>query len=444
MLVMRNFGYLGLHSVVHSRSSLARDRLVDFTGELQIRRREEDEQVVKDTPMSLQKTKSSPRNVHVVPQWHDSFVAEPTVHGGRNSQGQQNGKSTEPKKSYSQLYAQELAPLPLQLTPSTRPSVSSSSGLKAQRGRPPVNGEDIEPTYHTSFCNELLCHPRLLHNCPKGNIVVKVEMREMEWKQEYNAYFAHLPESGPSVHNPRRGPFLVQGAFTSCSSRCIDPHFLDEFKVKLPLELRPGKGRESPRVLSLFFSVYRVSFSSRKKWARRLRATKRSGRKVDEIAGDMTGESNEDLDSARNCRLIQLACGFLPLVPHYSLVSDGLHDVNMMLAARNPRRELCENGQIDPSTLIVSEIAELGKDEYGFEDNESVGSGIHLADTASVTSASDSHSMSESTEDWRIKHSRQKSGQEQIALQVRLQSLVGRWNSYTDTQLWLLSCRSGW
>jgi len=41
MLVMRNFGYLGLHAVVHSRSSLARDRLVDFTGELQIRRRNE-------------------------------------------------------------------------------------------------------------------------------------------------------------------------------------------------------------------------------------------------------------------------------------------------------------------------------------------------------------------------------------------------------------------
>ena len=31
MLVMRNFGYLGLHQVVDSSSTLARDRLVDFS-----------------------------------------------------------------------------------------------------------------------------------------------------------------------------------------------------------------------------------------------------------------------------------------------------------------------------------------------------------------------------------------------------------------------------
>jgi len=42
MLVMRNFGYLGLHSAVFSKGSLARDRLVDFSGELQIRREEDD------------------------------------------------------------------------------------------------------------------------------------------------------------------------------------------------------------------------------------------------------------------------------------------------------------------------------------------------------------------------------------------------------------------
>ena len=43
MLVMRNFGYLGLHCVVDSKSSLARDRLVDFTGELQLRRQTDDD-----------------------------------------------------------------------------------------------------------------------------------------------------------------------------------------------------------------------------------------------------------------------------------------------------------------------------------------------------------------------------------------------------------------
>ena len=57
MLVMRNFGYLGLHSVVHSRSSLARDRLVDFTGEVQVRRRETEE--VKEEEEELQRSESN-------------------------------------------------------------------------------------------------------------------------------------------------------------------------------------------------------------------------------------------------------------------------------------------------------------------------------------------------------------------------------------------------
>jgi hypothetical protein len=44
MLVMRNFGYLGLQSVVNMKSSLARDRLVDFTGEFQLRRKKAQEE----------------------------------------------------------------------------------------------------------------------------------------------------------------------------------------------------------------------------------------------------------------------------------------------------------------------------------------------------------------------------------------------------------------
>jgi hypothetical protein len=434
MLVMRNFGYLGLHSVVHSKSSLARDRLVDFTGEIQIRRRHDDDSATRDTAsVSAAKQEAAVSgNVLVVPEWHSQFVAEPTAHGGRNAHADNSTSvehgASEPSRSH--LYAQELAPLPLQLTPSSRPSVPSSPGLKA-RGRVPSIGEDIEPFYHTSFCNELLCHPRLLHNCPKGNIVIKVEMREMVWKQEYNTYFAYIPGNGPSVHNPRRGPFLVQGAFTSCSSRCIDPHFLDEFKIKLPLELKSRRVAENGGVLSLFFTVYRISFSSRKKWTRRLRtgtgAAKRTGRKIDDIAGDIAGESNGELDTTKSCRLIQLACGHLPLVAQSSLVGNGLHDVKMTYFARNPRRELSESGKIKPGTLILTEIAEMGKgffdagrfDTDGFsEDGESVNSSLPLGDTASANSASDN--MSESTE------LKQKS--EQIALQVsgrRCQSPTG-------------------
>merc|ERR1712238_9169 len=38
VLVMRNFGYLGLQSVVQHNSSYSKDRLVEFTGDLQLRR----------------------------------------------------------------------------------------------------------------------------------------------------------------------------------------------------------------------------------------------------------------------------------------------------------------------------------------------------------------------------------------------------------------------
>jgi hypothetical protein len=431
MLVMRNFGYLGLHSVVHSKSSLARDRLVDFTGEIQIRRRHDDESATKDTAsvLTAKQEAAASGNVLVVPEWHSQFVAEPTAHGGRNAHADDStsGERGASEPSRSHLYAQELAPLPLQLTPSSRLSVPSSPGVRAQRGRVPLIGEDIEPFYHTSFCNELLCHPRLLHNCPKGNIVIKVEMREMVWKQDYNTYFAYIPGNGPSVHNPRRGPFLVQGAFTSCSSRCIDPHFLDEFKIKLPLELKSRRVAENGGVLSLFFTVYRISFSSRKKWTRRLRtgtgAAKRTGRKIDDVAGDLAGEANGELDTTKSCRLIQLACGHLPIVAQSSLIGNGLHDVKMTYFARNPRRELSESGKMKPGTLILTEITETGKgvfdsgrfDADGFsEDGESVNSGLHVGDTASATSASDN--MSESTEDWRTRQQKQKS--EQIALQV--------------------------
>jgi hypothetical protein len=442
MLVMRNYGYLGLHSVVHSKSTLARDRLVDFTGEVQIRRSEENENVKKDLPPYVRQwgiVVGETADVQVVPEWHAPFHAEPTTNGGRTSQGLKNnlsktGESNLPPLDVedirnSQLYAQELAPLPLQLTPSSRPTVPSPGGGRSLN-RPYLNAEDIEPFYHTAFCNELLCHPRLLHNCPKGNIVVKVELREMEWRDDYNAYFAHKTTNGPNIHNPRRGPFLVWGAFTSCSSRCLDSHFLDEFKMKLPLEINTHSTPEEPgRVLSVFFTVYRLSFSARKKWARRLRpSTKKTGRKVDEIAGELAGEGSSETESSSSCRLIQLACGHLPLVSQSAVIHNGLHDVKMMYQARIPKEETCDAGQLHPDTLIVSDITDTGKsislDDPRFDtedsildgDTESIGSSIPFTDT---NSASETNSASGSVDGRRGWQKSRQSSTVQMALQVR-------------------------
>lgn len=422
MLVMRNFGYLGLHCVVHSKSSLARDRLVDFTGAVQLRRREDND--TRNDYMVPNVLDGMP-GVQVVPEWHKGFIAEPTIGGGRikNETLQDIGSEPSTALSTSPLYAQELAPLRLRATPVTR---SSTASLKPQRGRGHhISGEDIEPYFHTTFCNELLCYPRLLHNCPKGNIVIKVEMREVEWMPRYESFVAHLPLSGPAVHNPRRGPFLVQGAFSSCSARCLDPHFLDEFKLKLPLILNDIKdASNSARQLSVFFTVYRLSFSSRKKWGKRFRS-KKMGRKVDEVAGDIVGESPEEVDGSTGCHLIQLSCGYLPLRSNSAIVADGNHDVKMTQIARQPKAEVVQKGEMHASTLILSEIPglnEVGRgesDDLPGDDAESVASSYYAAETASVTSASESVAVSEITEGSRSK-GKQKLVVDPICLQVRI------------------------
>lgn len=183
MLVMRNFGYLGLHSVIHSKSSLARDRLVDFTGETQIRRK-------RDTGDRAGPITSGTGNLyHVdreVSEWQKSFVSEPTRNGGRNLRSSKKGESS--SVSESELYAQELAPLPLHASQIN--TIPSGPSTKSLRDRP--SGEDIEPYFHTTFCNHMLLHPRQLINCPKGNIVVKVEMRDIEW---IDGKLCHLPRS---------------------------------------------------------------------------------------------------------------------------------------------------------------------------------------------------------------------------------------------------------
>ena len=107
MLVMRNFGYLGLHSVIHSKSSLARDRLVDFTGEIQIRRKGGNEDAV-----SPDKRRKDDGRVQKLADWNKSFVAEATTNGGRNLRNSAAGRGDTVGTSESELYAQELAALP--------------------------------------------------------------------------------------------------------------------------------------------------------------------------------------------------------------------------------------------------------------------------------------------------------------------------------------------
>ena len=393
MLVMRNFGYLGLHQVVDSSSTLARDRLVDFSGELQLRRKAETEE---------DREKQRPKKhgcTTTLPDWKPELIAEPVEEGGRYVDGLEGSSSA----ANSVRYAQELSPVRLQVSPSLRMSPPVQQG--GSRGR--VNGYDIEPFYHTCFCNEMLLQPRLLHNCPKGNGVIKAELREIEWNESAAAYIAHLPRCGPSFHNNRRGPFLVQSVLSSCSPRGSDKHFMDEFKLKLPLVLRPPPKSRSVRTFCLLFTVYHVKMRSKSKW--------KKAKKI--FSG------NDDYNGGENgaSRVDQIASGFFPISRNGGcLVDDGIHDVRIVYSAQPPPDSFIESGLADESSLMLVERVEstegnsaVGRD-HSFTEDTTDGSAAMVSDD-SGTSASDIISAAEDS-----LLSRSKVTSEPISLSVRI------------------------
>jgi len=396
MLVMRSFGFLGLHQVVDSASSLARDKLVDFTGELQLLREENTEKG----------TGKATHNAFMceLPRWCPAYKAEPTIGGGRA-----NMSTDLSNQSESPRYAQELAPRSLQASKLARISTPVQPG--AHRGRL-HGGNDIEPFFYTSFCNEMLLHPRLLHNCPKGNVVVKAELREIEWNDSHAGYFAHLPRSGPAMHNNRRGPFLVQSLFTSCSPRGSNKHFMDEFKMKLPLDLRPGNENGSGRrVLSLFFTVYNIKMHSKSKWKKLFSST--------------SSETKEGETETGPFRIEQVACGFLPISSDTCLIDDGLHDVRIIYTSQPAPAEYVQKGKVRASTLVLREkvdnleTASVANKEHSLaedtlsidENNSNAGDGLQ-----SVASASDLTSMADES----MSRSDKQKASEPISLSVRI------------------------
>lgn len=415
MLVMRYFGYLGLHTVVDSKSSLARNRLVDFTGELQLRLKTDDDKTER------RERRREPDNYRLkLPGWHPRYIAEPVVNGGRISMAEDHVVSV------SKLYAQELAPLPLMLAPSSRLFTSPQIGMARVQ-------DDIEPFFYTSFCNELICHPRILHNCQQGHISIKVELREMEWNENVNAYFAHVPRSaiGPSIHNIRRGPFLVQSAFTSCTSRRGDHQFIDEFKIKLPLDLNPRNPDGKSLSLSLFFTVYRVKTGSRSKWKRG--AKKLFGSSI----LDSIGGSGDEADLTG--QIEQVACGFLPIVAQSCLLDNGMHDVRVIYMAQQPPEEMCNQDSISSSSLMLVErelpvggIGTSGRDESFAEDTTISNDSLRSDRQRDIDSSmrTDSNNDLQSLNDESIARKVNSKGlNDPIALSVSLVACRGRYHS---------------
>ena len=225
---------------------MARNRLVDFSRELQVKREEDAKSKKSDKCPNI-------GNPYILPQWRRQYVVEPAPYGGRQISVQTPSKSPDIANGSSTTgYAQELAALPLE---NSGVEVKSSS---RRSNRSATSHKFDCMLLHTSFCNELICHPRILTRCSKKNVTIKIELREIEWNDSLKAYAAIPIE--PSIHNPRRGPWLVDEAFTSCALKSANPQFLDEFKIKLPLILG-----DSGRTVALYFSVYEVHVQKRRK-----------------------------------------------------------------------------------------------------------------------------------------------------------------------------------
>ena len=382
MLVMRNFGYLGLQSVVNMKSSLARDRLVDFTGEFQLRRRKAQEEAGEGDAASP--VDSDGGRVYVAPPWQPDFVAESTKYGGRNiaqpalpgdplaSPIKKSGKGAQRKRAPGgstpmPLYSQELAPIPLSFTP---PSGRSGSKLPGTPTSSTNHGDDAEISFYTSFCNELICQPRLLHNCVKRNIVVKVELRRLQWSEWVKAYVALPSGHGPSIHNSRRGPYLVNEGYTSCAYHALNPAFMDDFKIKLPLALEGSNTEESGEKengrLVLLFSVLNITVKGKKKWTERLSLRQNKKASAAQKGKDEADVDEESEKNTSGSNVQQLGCGVLPLsvssdsdVP--CLIANGLHDVKIQYHSRraptaldvaSPGRSSSTKTPTSPTTLL--------------------------------------------------------------------------------------------
>lgn len=229
-LVMRYFGFHGLDSIIKKKSSLARSRLVDSSGELQMKCLEN-----VDSPEDRCECPVLGESYTLRPRWTQYHV-EPAPFGGRTISG------------VKAEYAKELASLPLE-----RSVPETSRG----RSKPNQKNKYDGLLFHTRFLNELICLPKSLDNCEKRNIILKIELRKIQWNEKLNTLVA-IPVQ-PSIFNPRRGPFLVQEVFTSCAAGA--PRFLDEAKIKLPLVLGPkDRGR-----IGILISAYHISVKPKKR-----------------------------------------------------------------------------------------------------------------------------------------------------------------------------------
>lgn len=299
LLVMRYFGYLGLHSVLKKKSSLARERLVDFTRELQVKCKGENGPRGEAASGKVECPVFG--KTYVMTPWRSQYEVEPV----------------DPKAmaSRNNSYAQEIASLPLERAVPE----STSRGRKSSKWSVYDN-----LLLHRCFCNELVCQPKILQRCFKRRVVIKVEMKELRRSESLDADV--VVPLAPNIHNTRRGPWLVSESFSSCAMGA--PQFIDEFKMKLPMVL----GASDQGQVGIMFSVYHFNPQKKKRSILSLKAS--------------DGGPKSKLESRYS--IDYLGCGFMPLTLENSptcLIPNGDHEVHINLRAE----KLPDAGEPSPS-----------------------------------------------------------------------------------------------
>jgi len=312
-MVTSYYGHLGIHKSLNGRTLPSRP-LVDYSGELYARRRDAGEH---STSID-----DDGGRILLGKNWFDDCTGEPIP------------------KSSSSINCE-------------RPHESSQDSIVEL-----ASLLSHEPWFHTTFINELICRPIKLQNSPQGPTFLKIEVVDIKWDSDLNRYVV-LKSSDPMIHNPRRGPFLVDEICTSCSQ---GSQLNDEFKIKLPSALMDSNSGVTCILVSAYSCRKRTDTNHVAFFSSKLLRTYRGAR--DGI--DQTKRGDE---------VIFLGCGFLPLSTTTDddvscLLKNGLHQIELNYWARSAHADSKSNlvdsirsssdksYPVEPDRLILEEMKE--------------------------------------------------------------------------------------
>jgi len=273
-IIITNHEYLGIHNALNTDIPLlSHPRIIDFSGELFAHR--------KDTRDGSILMDDDEGRILVGKSWFADCIREPMPKSGSST-------SCEKPNQLSNDHIVELASL-----------------------------LPIEPYFHTTYINELICCPIKIHGLSPAPTFLKIELVRMKWDEALCKHVVLKLSSEPLIHNPRWGSPLVEEYFTSCVQ---GSPLLDEFKVKLPSALMDCNSG----AISLLVTAYIV---------RKRSDTYRSAPLTSKFLRGRRGNRDSNDQTKRDYDFEFMGCGLLALTAIDDDVSvllmNGLHEIEL-------------------------------------------------------------------------------------------------------------------